>query len=193
MKLKKKRKINSGASILIVLTMILVFTSCGTSKKDGYGVSPVEDVTNSSSDSPNQTQNGGSHQPVERKELASTDKDVITIREKVFLAQINDIYSNFEDYEKKTIVVEGMFSHFKDNGTGEKVPVVFRKGPGCCGNDGWGGFLLRGLKKEPKENDWVKVTGKPLLEKSKDGYYSLYLKVEKIEVKKERGAETVTQ
>ena len=175
-------------------TMIL--SGCGKNKKDGYGVTPSSDISsgdNSNSTGSDQTQNGGSHQQVDKKDLSSTKDDVINIREKVFLAQINDIYSNFEDYKDKTIIVEGMFSHFKDNGTGDKVPVVYRKGPGCCGNDGWGGFLLRGLKSEPKENDWVKVTGKPILEKSKDGYYSLYLKVANLEVKKKRGAENVTQ
>ena len=179
---RKKEKIDMFKIILLcfIIAATMILSGCGKNKKDGYGVTPSSDI--SSGD-----------QQVDKKDLSSTKDDVINIREKVFLAQINDIYSNFEDYKDKTIIVEGMFSHFKDNGTGDKVPVVYRKGPGCCGNDGWGGFLLRGLKSEPKENDWVKVTGKPILEKSKDGYYSLYLKVANLEVKKKRGAENVTQ
>jgi hypothetical protein len=195
---RKKEKIDMFKIILLcfIIAVTMILSGCGKNKKDGYGVTPSSDISsgdNSNSTGSDQTQNGGSHQQVDKKDLSSTKDDVINIREKVFLAQINDIYSNFEDYKDKTIIVEGMFSHFKDNGTGDKVPVVYRKGPGCCGNDGWGGFLLRGLKSEPKENDWVKVTGKPILEKSKDGYYSLYLKVANLEVKKKRGAENVTQ
>lgn len=132
---------------------------------------------------------GGNSEP----QFDNKDSDVIEIKERVFIAQINDIYSNFADYEGKTIIVEGMYSEFQVSEDSPKMPVVYRKGPGCCGNDGWGGFFLRYDGQLPKENDWIRVQGKPLIEEGEDGYYNLFLQVDSLEVKKERGAETVKQ
>lgn len=120
--------------------------------------------------------------------------DVLEIKEKMFLTQITDIFCNFDDYKDKTIVVEGMFDNMYINwDQTETAPAVYRNGPGCCGNDGWGGFLLLCDGPYPEVNDWVRVTGTPELITSEDGYDDLYLKVQSLEVKKERGAEFVSQ
>lgn len=123
----------------------------------------------------------------------SKNKDIIEINEKVFITQINDIYYNFDDYKDKTIVVEGMYSVFESMLSDETSPVVYRNGPGCCNNDGWAGFLLKYDGKEPKENDWIRVTGTPSLETTKEGYTNLFLNVSDLEVLNERGAELVGQ
>lgn len=118
--------------------------------------------------------------------------DVLEIGEKMFLSQINDMYFNFDNYKDKTIVVEGMYALFYSWDGSKTSPVVYRNGPGCCGNDGWGGFLLKYDGEYPNENDWIRVTGTPEL--VEDGYYlNLYLNVTSLEVKTERGAEFVTQ
>ena len=65
------------------------------------------------------------------------DKNSLEISEKMFITQINDIYFNFDDYKDKTITVEGMYTLFYSPDGKESAPVVYRKGPGCCGNDGW--------------------------------------------------------
>ena len=122
----------------------------------------------------------------------SAEGDVLEIGEKMFLTQINDMYYNFDHYKDKTIIVEGMYAQFYSWDGSETAPVVYRKGPGCCGNDGWGGFLLKYDGEYPNENDWIRVTGTPEL--VEEGYYlNLYLNVTSLEVKTERGAEFVTQ
>lgn len=118
--------------------------------------------------------------------------EVLEIREKMFLTQIDDMYFNFDLYKDKTIVVEGMYTELYAWDETEKVPAVYRRGPGCCGNDGWGGFLLNYDGEYPVENAWIRVTGTP--EMKKNGHYlDLYLNVISIEEKTERGAEFVMQ
>ncbi len=121
----------------------------------------------------------------------SLNSDIVEISEKMFITHINDIYYNFNDYENKTIIVEGMFTYLSGL-NGNKAPAVYRNGPGCCGNDGWGGFLLEYNGEFPLENDWIKVSGKPKLVIN-GNYRDLFLVVESIEVKEERGAEYVEQ
>lgn len=118
--------------------------------------------------------------------------DVLEIREKMFLTQINDIYNRFDSYRDKLIVVEGMYTVFYSWDGTESSPVVYRNGPGCCGNDGWGGFLLKYTGEAPEDHAWIRVTGTPEL--VKDGPFThLYLHVMSLEVKEERGAEFVAQ
>lgn len=121
------------------------------------------------------------------------NKDQIVINEKVFITQINDIFYNFEDYEDKIIVVEGMYSVFESSISDATSPVVYRNGPGCCNNDGWAGFLLKYDGELPEENEWIRVTGTPLLENTEEGYSNLYLNVEKLEILNTRGVELVLQ
>lgn len=126
------------------------------------------------------------------KEEEDAEENIVEINEKLFIQKINDIYFNFEDYKDATIIIEGMFSHFQNIDGTEERPVVYREGPGCCGNDGWGGFFLVYDGAYPNENDWIRVTGKPKVVQTEGGWLELFLEVEKIEVKEERGAEYVT-
>lgn len=124
------------------------------------------------------------------KNVEEDDSKLFEIREKMFITQINDIYFNFEEYMDYTIVLEGMFSNWQYDPDSPSYPIVYRRGPGCCGDDGWGGFFLRYGGDLPKENDWIRVTGKldPI-----DEPPFLYLVVSKIEYPKERGEEFVLQ
>lgn len=120
--------------------------------------------------------------------------NVLEISEKLFITQINDIFYNFSDYQDKKIIVEGMFT-FLTNAKGDKrKPAVYRRGPGCCGNDGWGGFILKlpDNLKVPNDNDWIRVKGHLKLI-SEGRFRDLYLIVEELEVKAERGLEDVLQ
>lgn len=121
-----------------------------------------------------------------------SNKEVLEIKEKMFITQINDIFYNIDDYKDKVIVVEGMYSKWNLWNGNKKVPVVYRNGPGCCGNDGWGGFWLNYDGELPKENDWIRVTGTPEIV-TDDYCLYLYLNVTSLEVKTERGAEFVPQ
>jgi uncharacterized membrane protein YcgQ (UPF0703/DUF1980 family) len=119
----------------------------------------------------------------------------VEIREKMFLAQINDVYLNPKAYLGKTIKLEGLFK--QDRGYGKTYSFVIRYGPGCCGNDGNAGFEVAwGTEKSkpyPKEDSWVEATG--VLKSYEENGYSdyLYLDLSSLNVLSKRGAETVLQ
>lgn len=176
----------------LLICLLFLLTACSEKPVKMYKYSYQKVETNS-----NQTQDKEpklvlSHQGFNKaKRDEQLGKDEIEISEKLFITQINDIYYNFEDYKDKTIIVEGMFTELV-NLKGDKKPAVYRKGPGCCGNDGWGGFILKYDGAYPNENEWIRVKGKlELVEK--DRFKDLFLHVEELEVKQERGAEYVGQ
>ncbi|GHV43086.1 hypothetical protein AGMMS49546_23670 [Spirochaetia bacterium] len=131
--------------------------------------------------------------------VKSTEENtVIEIREKMFMAQTNDIYLNPEDYIGKTIKLEGLF---KAEQYAENAPpycFVLRYGPGCCGSDGNAGFEVAWneqtavAKTYPNIDDWVEAVG-TLKTYEEDGYPYLYLALSDLNVLDQRGAEYVTQ
>lgn len=126
-----------------------------------------------------------------QNEMLQTDEsDVFVIKEKMFIAQCNDIYLNPKDYMDRTIQVEGMYGEFPNEEAGTTYRCVYRNGPGCCGNDGVAGFEMRYEGKLPKANDWIQVTGKIELDKEGDREY-VVLKVTDLKVLEVRGAEFV--
>jgi uncharacterized membrane protein YcgQ (UPF0703/DUF1980 family) len=130
---------------------------------------------------------------------------VIEIKEKLFIAQTNDIYLNPEDYLGKTIRLEGLFKTEQYEGD-DPYCFVIRYGPGCCGYDGTAGFEVawtpRAVQKDssanvlapryPNEDDWVEAVG-TLSSYEEDGYPYIYLQLASLTVKKDRGAEFVSQ
>ncbi|MHB9296192.1 zinc transport system permease protein [Pillotina sp. SPG140] len=117
----------------------------------------------------------------------------IEIKEKMFIAQVNDIYLNTDDYIGKTIKVAGLFK-VEDYG---KNPYYFilRYGPGCCGTDGTVGFEVAWDGAEtsyPAVDDWVEAVG-TLSMYQENGYPYLYLALSELNVLDERGAEFVSQ
>lgn len=114
----------------------------------------------------------------------------LVITEKFFITQINDIFYNIDDYKGKTIVVEGMFSMFPNSNGELVIPTVYRLGPGCCGNDGWGGFMLHYDGELPEAGEWIEVKGTPSIQEE-DLFINLYLDVTSFKIKKERGSEYV--
>ena len=118
--------------------------------------------------------------------------DVFEIREKMFIAQINDVYYNPSDYMGKMLKYEGVFDAYTYPETGQTFYSVIRYGPGCCGDDGNVGFEIKWDGKMPKQNDWVEVVGK--VEAYKEGdYMYLRLGVERLDVLSVRGNEVVSQ
>lgn len=89
----------------------------------------------------------------------ASSSEVIEIKEKMFIAQTNDIYFNPEDYLGKTIKYEGIFNMYDYPGTNELLYSVIRYGPGCCGIDLNAGFEIVPGKEVPNNEDWVEVTG----------------------------------
>jgi len=123
---------------------------------------------------------------------------VVEIKEKMFIAQTNDIYINKDDYLGKTIKYEGIFDTSTWRGNGKTYRFVVRLGPGCCPGDvSAAGFEVfwdgnNSGKTYPKKNDWVEVAG-VLQEYDDDGIPSLRLALTSLTVLAKRGKERVTQ
>lgn len=136
----------------------------------------------------------------ETKLNAQSDIDTnqydLSIKEKLFLAQVNDVYINARDFLGKSIHLEGMFSSFYYEPTDSIFCMVYRYGPGCCGTDGTVGFEITWAEDadiaQPEENAWIEVAG-ILEEYEAFGANYLRLNLSKMQVKADRGAETVLQ
>jgi hypothetical protein len=144
---------------------------------------------------------------------AETGGSVIEIKEKMFIAQTNDVYVNPDEYLGKTIKLEGLFRSLTYEDTGTTYHFVLRLGPGCCGYDGNAGFevswepldVLSGMAARaqqkpplllrthayPNEDDWVEAIG-TLKAYEEDGYPYLYIDLTSLTILEERGAEFVT-
>jgi len=189
--------------ILLILIMVLGFVVYNVSvdkEKTSYIIDfeNSEDSNNKDTEDSKQTNTDNSEKTGKNENLDTPDKiidnkNIMEIREKMFIAQIEDIYYNIEDFKDKHIKVEGMYSVVEpEEGDTGKVHFVYRNAPGCCGNDGWAGFMLNYDGEYPNTNDWIQVIGTP--EIVKNGVYEdLYLNVISIEVMEERGAEFVNQ
>jgi uncharacterized membrane protein YcgQ (UPF0703/DUF1980 family) len=130
--------------------------------------------------------------PVDPAEIAEANSgDVIEIREKMFIAQTNDIYLNAEDYFGKPIKYQGFFVQSYWDETDTTYCFVLRNGPGCCpGVDNTAGFEIVWDGGYPQDDDWCEVTG--LLEEyTEDGEPYLRLRLKSLTVLDERGAEYV--
>jgi hypothetical protein len=133
----------------------------------------------------------------------------VEIREKMFIAQTNDVYLNPEDYLGKSIKLEGLLKIDQYAGEDTEYCFVLRSGPGCCGNDGSAGFEVAWNRPEPGAGPasikalpsgpvypavdaWVEAVG--ILDTyEEDGYPYIYLDLLSLSEKEERGAEFVTQ
>jgi len=127
---------------------------------------------------------------------AGKKDDVIEIKEKMFISQVNDVYLNVDDYIGKTIKLEGLFFMEYADTRAEPYCFVIRYGPGCCGYDGNAGFEVAwtdNLKiSYPEKNSWVQATGE-LKTYKYENYQFLYLDLISLNVLNKRGAEYVTQ
>jgi zinc transport system permease protein len=145
---------------------------------------------------------GKTEPAVSQNDSAAIAVPVIEIKEKMFIAQTNDVYLNAEDYAGKTIKLEGLFK--SENYEGRLYRYVLRYGPGCCGNDGNAGFEVAWEPRTPRnpgltlkmqypnQDDWVQAVG-TLESYEEDGYPYLYIALKSLTVLDERGAEFVTQ
>ncbi|MCL2579990.1 MAG: membrane lipoprotein lipid attachment site-containing protein [Oscillospiraceae bacterium] len=97
---------------------------------------------------------------------AEPDDGVITLNDRVFIAQVNDIFTNLEDYLGRTVRYEGRFKTGVMPLTGQDFYYVVRYGPGCCGpEDGMVGFEVAWPngwpegQELPQPDDWIEVVG----------------------------------
>lgn len=189
-------------TLIIILLIMFILTGCvkktGAENADNPNNTQSQDVTvlKRDKEQPAESENVETAKTNENIEADGNDNtdnnEVIEITEKMFLTQINDIYYNFEDYKGKIIKVQGMYDSGESYLDGNMLHMVYRNGPGCCGNDGWGGFYLNYDGEYPIINDWIEVTGTAQMVES-DEYSLLYLNVSNLTVMEERGAEYVEQ
>lgn len=128
------------------------------------------------------------------EDVTADMNNVIDIKEKMFIQQLNDVFLNIEQYEGKTLRLQGFMYHYYESTENKTYYYVMRNTPGCCGNDGSAGLEIIWNNDYPKDNEWVEATG-VIKKVDEGGYYGnvpvLYLT--KLEVKKERGADFVSQ
>jgi hypothetical protein len=141
---------------------------------------------------------------IDRPVLSQDTGGLIEIKEKMFIAQTNDVYLNPKDYMGKTIKLEGLFKSLLYEGQEAPYCFVLRYGPGCCGNDGNAGFEVAwdgsyapdgeepSEPEYPQEDDWVEAIG-VLDTYEEDGYPYIYISLSSLKVLEDRGAEFVTQ
>ena len=172
MRKNAKREGAMKKAALVSIAAILLITGCGNQRTEG------------------------------KKNNAHDSSVIIEIEEKVFMAQVDDIYLNSSDYLGKTIKMEGLFMRKQWNE--QASCYVIRYGPGCCGTDGYVGFEVnwdlqdkassdnREQKIYPEIGEWVEALG--VLKSYKDrGVSNFYLALSELNVLEERGAVYVSQ
>jgi uncharacterized membrane protein YcgQ (UPF0703/DUF1980 family) len=174
--------------------------SANLTPKNNHGTQTVDllnstnsGVLSSESDNANTPPpENGDGSAINREATVAAAGDVVEIKEKLFIAQTNDIYYNAEDYLEKTVKYEGIFDVYEVPETGLKYYSVIRYGPGCCGIDANAGFEVKWAGAYPNANDWVEAIG--VLESyEEDGYQYLRLNLSSLNVLPTRGAEYVSQ
>jgi uncharacterized membrane protein YcgQ (UPF0703/DUF1980 family) len=92
---------------------------------------------------------------------AQNDRAICSIKDRLFIQQVQDIYLNPQSYKGKIIQVEGFFGKFVDEKNKEQY-IVFRNSAGCCGNDGKSGFdfVYKKGKLNFKPDEWIFVEAK---------------------------------
>ena len=134
------------------------------------------------------------YDPKEDRGKVNLEKPDIVVGDKHYATQINDWYMNFQDYEGKTVSIDGYYMNFGG------YTLVGRMGPSCpyC-TGGYVNFEFKtdlDLSKLKSEESWIRVKG--ILRKgkysiSKDVSQLIYY-IEGLEVEElpEVGVDTVT-
>jgi uncharacterized membrane protein YcgQ (UPF0703/DUF1980 family) len=115
----------------------------------------------------------------------------------MFIAEVNDVYLNAEDYLGKTIKLEGIFKSEQYYDDIEPYCFVIRYGPGCCGTDGNAGFEVKWdksrMRSYPAAESWVEATGELKFYTEDGDFQYLYLDLSSLDVLSRRRAEFVLQ
>ncbi|MDR0377057.1 MAG: hypothetical protein LBH70_04605 [Spirochaetaceae bacterium] len=183
------RGIVSAAALLAVLAGCGSGGSGAAAQRNAAGTRSIASPRTGGQDSETADALSGDETP------APDGESVIEIKEKMFIAQTNDVYLNPEDYMGKIIKLEGLFKSTSVPGYDASYCFVIRYGPGCCGDDGSAGFEVAwdgDSPQYPEEDAWVEAAG-VLKSYEEDGFPYLYLSLSSLEVKEERGAEFVAQ
>ena len=110
----------------------------------------------------------------------NTKDGIINISDGIFLALVNDIYVNKDEYVGKKVRISGQNVRFEDKDTGEVIYAILREGPGCCYNDSVIGFEYITDAKYPEKDKWYEMIGEVIIDKYKTGKV---VKLKLIEIK----------
>jgi uncharacterized membrane protein YcgQ (UPF0703/DUF1980 family) len=134
--------------------------------------------------------------PVFKAAETVNDPNLVEIKERMFIAQVNNVYLNYKDYLDKTIKLEGIFKQDQAGISDNSYCYVLRYGPGCCGDDGNVGFEVAWEKNHeklyPNDDAWVEATGVLKIDE-RDSYKYLYLELSSLTALNTRGIETVNR
>jgi len=85
---------------------------------------------------------------------SSEKSGVIEFTDSTYMANLNDIYANYDEYKDKTVKYKGLVYYWEDD-----IKIIGRKYY-CCGTDAFVvGFESVGFEEMPEENSWVEVEG----------------------------------
>lgn len=115
----------------------------------------------------------------EKRDSESKD-GIINISDGIFLALVNDIYVNKDEYIGKKVRISGQNVRFEDKDTGEVIYAILREGPGCCYNDSVIGFEYITDGKYPEKDKWYEMVGEVITDNYKSGKV---VKLKLIEIK----------
>jgi uncharacterized membrane protein YcgQ (UPF0703/DUF1980 family) len=160
-----------------ICTFLILFAGCAQQNNISNSINDLERPSGNQS-------NSSTSQP-------KKDAKVTEIKEKMFIQQCDDIYTNPDEYEDKVIKLEGIYEEYKDTSSGKTYHIIYRKTPGCCGSDGQIGFQFSYNGKMPKPNDWIKVVGTIKAIKDTDGNKDIILHLSELQVSDKRGTELV--
>jgi uncharacterized membrane protein YcgQ (UPF0703/DUF1980 family) len=177
------------AFVIIAVEVLFYAVGCDKTKQEATSQenpAPVASITFETTKEPNF---------IEKKETVD-DPNLVEIKERMFIAQVNNVYLNYKDYLEKTIKLEGLFKK-EQAGTGsEPYCYVLRYGPGCCGDDGNVGFEVAWEKDREKPypdiDSWVEATGVLKMEE-RNTYKYLYLELASLTALDKRGIEKVNR
>ncbi|MDR1429678.1 MAG: hypothetical protein LBI85_05265 [Spirochaetaceae bacterium] len=193
----KWRKVSvSGASPLVFAVLACALFASGCKSKAGLAYGSLSGNFSQALPESSRTESGpppaAQTPPHSLPPVQIPEGNFVEIKEKMFIAQTNDVYLNPDDYLGKGIRLEGLFK--REGYTEKEYCFVIRYGPGCCGTDGNAGFEVawEGQGEYPKVDEWVEATG-VLKTYDEDGYPYLYIALSSLTVMDQRGAEFVTQ
>ena len=76
---------------------------------------------------------------------------------------------------------------------GETIYAVGRSTFGCCGDDGFAGFIIEYDGVVPEEDEWIGIVGTLAVRNTQQGQQYPVVVVDELTVKQERGLEFVTR
>jgi uncharacterized membrane protein YcgQ (UPF0703/DUF1980 family) len=168
--------------ILSVVVCLVFITGCGSDASSKDTSQTTDPSTTTSSTDTTTTAEAA------RQKRASQN-----IQGTLFVEQCNDVYLNPEDYDGKSVKIEGLMDIYPSEEDGTTTYGIFRYGPGCCGNDGVAGFQLQTtMALSFQSEDWIEVNGIFRVIET-DGVITVVIETEDVTLKEKQGTEFVVQ